>query len=177
METTASPLQLIVSPTPPPPPRSKPYPSEFRAMRLRDLPFEKPLADTPTGIAQFWRAGIVSAPWYNPEVEQLCAVSLNSRRRVTGFWLVGQGTQDAVLTHPREVFRTAIMLSASAIILAHNHPSGDPGPSEADIKVSRELIRAGQLLKIDVLDHVIIGHPESAGGKGYTSLRELGYWY
>ena len=59
--------------------------------------------------------------------------------------------------HPREVFRVAVIGSAAAIVLMHNHPSGDPTPSEADIKVTRDLIRAGQLLKIEVLDHVIMG--------------------
>ena len=59
----------------------------------------------------------------------------------------------------------------------HNHPSGDPTPSEADIKVTRDLIRAGQLLKIEVLDHVIMGQPSGDGQKDYVSLRELGYFY
>jgi DNA repair protein RadC len=58
----------------------------------------------------------------------------------------------------------------------HNHPSGDPTPSEADIRVTRDLIRAGQLLKIDVLDHVILGRRAAANGKDYVSLRELGYF-
>ena len=62
------------------------------------------------------------------------------------------------------------MASAAAIIIAHNHPSGDPTPSEADIKITRDLIRAGQLLKIEVLDHIVIGHPT------HTSLRNLGYF-
>jgi DNA repair protein RadC len=65
----------------------------------------------------------------------------------------------------------AIACSAAAVVLAHNHPSGDPTPSESDIKVTRDLIRAGQLLKIDVLDHVVIGNPTR------SSLRELGYFY
>jgi DNA repair protein RadC len=58
----------------------------------------------------------------------------------------------------------------------HNHPSGDPSPSEADIKVTRDLIRGGQLLKIDVLDHVVMGQPDGNGSNGYVSLRELGYF-
>ena len=62
-------------------------------------------------------------------------------------------------------------------MLAHNHPSGDPTPSEADIKVTRDLIRAGQFLKIDVLDHVIIGRATPERAKDYASLRELGYFY
>jgi DNA repair protein RadC len=79
--------------------------------------------------------------------------------------------------HPREVFRPAVIGAAAAIVLAHNHPSGDPTPSEADIKVTRDLIRAGQLLKIDVLDHIVIGQPDGNGNKGYVSLRELGYFF
>jgi DNA repair protein RadC len=68
------------------------------------------------------------------------------------------------------VIRMAVISSAAAVVLMHNHPSGDPTPSEADIKVTRDLIRAGQLMKIEVLDHVIMGHPNR------SSLRELGYF-
>jgi len=75
----------------------------------------------------------------------------------------------------REVFLGAISRRASALILIHNHPSGDPTPSEADIKVTRDLIRAGQLLKIEVLDHVILGRRTEERPKDYVSLRELGY--
>jgi len=63
------------------------------------------------------------------------------------------------------------MASAAAIIIAHNHPSGDSTPSDADIKITRDLIRAGQLLKIEVLDHIVMGNP------GHTSLRSLGHFY
>ena len=63
------------------------------------------------------------------------------------------------------------MPSAAAIIIAHNHPSGEPTPSEADIKITRDFIRAGQLLKIEVLDHIVIGNPN------HISLRSLGYFY
>jgi DNA repair protein RadC len=77
---------------------------------------------------------------------------------------------DTILVHPREVFRAAIIAGAAAVVLMHNHPSGEAQPSEADIKVTRDLIRAGQLLKIEVLDHVIVGNPN------HCSLRELGYW-
>ena len=85
--------------------------------------------------------------------------------------MVSIGTMDTILVHPREVFRLAIMASASALVLMHNHPSGDATPSEADIKVTRDLIRAGQFLKIEVLDHVIMGEPN------HSSLRTLGYFY
>jgi DNA repair protein RadC len=91
--------------------------------------------------------------------------------------VITRGILDASLVHAREVFKEALAASSAALILAHNHPSGDPTPSEADIKVTRDLIRAGQLLKIDVLDHVIIGRATEGRAKDYSSLRELGYFY
>lgn len=110
-------------------------------------------------------------PYYDPERECFAVIILNTRRRIRGHHLVSIGTMDTILVHPREVFRLAIAAAASALVLAHNHPSGDPTPSEADIKVTRDLIRAGQLLKIDVLDHIVIGNP------GFSSLRTMGYFY
>jgi DNA repair protein RadC len=110
-------------------------------------------------------------------VEHFQVVLLNTRRRLIRVERISQGTLDTILVHPREVFKSAISANASAIILAHNHPSGDPTPSEADVKVTRDLIRAGQLLKIEVLDHVIIGRATEQRPKDYVSLRELGYFY
>jgi DNA repair protein RadC len=75
------------------------------------------------------------------------------------------------------VFKVAIAANAAALILVHNHPSGDPTPSEADVKVTRDLIRAGQLLKIEVLDHIILGRRTLERPKDYVSLKELGYFY
>ena len=95
---------------------------------------------------------------------------LNTRRRIIGHNLVTLGSLDTCLIHAREVFRPAIVAAGSAVILMHNHPSGDSTPSEADIKVTRELIRAGQLLKIELLDHVIMG-------QRITSLKTQGYFY
>jgi DNA repair protein RadC len=110
-------------------------------------------------------------------VETLQVLLLNTRRRLIRVDEVADGTVDTLLVHAREVFRRAIAANAAAIVLAHNHPSGDPTPSEADIKVTRDLIRAGQVLKIDVLDHVIIGRATPERSKDYASLRELGYFY
>lgn len=76
--------------------------------------------------------------------------------------------------HPREVLRAAAVQNANAIIIVHNHPSGDPTPSDDDIKATLHLIRAAALLKIELLDHVIIGDPRRE--KCYASLRKLGYF-
>ena len=110
------------------------------------------------------------------EVEHFQVVLLNTRRRLIRVEKISQGTLDTILVHPREVFKSAIAANAAAVVLVHNHPSGDPTPSEADIKVTRDLIRAGQLLKIEVLDHVIIGHATKERPKDFVSLRELGYF-
>jgi DNA repair protein RadC len=153
-------------------------PYEFRAQRLRDLPIDSPECACPEQAIPFLQAAMAGAAWHNPEVEQLVAVSLSTRRRVTGFWLVSQGTIDTVLVHAREVFRTAILVNAASIILAHNHPSGDASPSEADIKVTRDMVRVGAVIKIEVADHIILGQPGyggQPGNRGWVSLRELGY--
>ena len=159
----------------PPKRRRRPDNHEFGVARLRELPLSLPTCDTPRSVYDYWQANIASACWYNPDVECLCVLHLNTRRRATGFHLAGLGTLDTVYIHAREVFRTAIVRAAAAIVLAHNHPSGDPHPSQSDIKVTRELVRAGQLLRIEVLDHVIMGRVDSERSQGWESLRALGY--
>jgi|SRR5579872_513619 len=111
------------------------------------------------------------------QVEHFQVVLLNTRRKLIRVERISQGTLDTILVHPREVFKSAVAASASAIVLVHNHPSGDPTPSEADIKVTRDLIRAGQILKIDVLDHIILGRRSQERTQDFVSLRELGYFY
>jgi DNA repair protein RadC len=150
-------------------------PKEYKLVSLRECPTPEEIAlcDTPERAAQYWRLHVETNPIFNPECECFVVLILNTRRRVKGHQLVTIGTMDTILVHPREVFRTAIVAGGAAIILMHNHPSGESSPSEADIKVTRDLIRAGQLIKIEVVDHVIIGHVNQP--KGYSSLRELGY--
>lgn len=137
-----------------------------------EIRHEAPLLDTPERIADLLRE---DNRMY--EVENFQVVLLNTRRRLIRIEQISQGTLDTLLVHPREVFKAAIVAGASAIVIVHNHPSGDPTPSEADIRVTRDLIRAGQLLKIDVLDHVILGRPTPDRPKDHASLRELGYFY
>jgi len=137
-----------------------------------DLRREAPLLETPEAIVELLREDNRVR-----QVETFQVILLNTRRRLIRIEQISQGTLDTILVHPREVFKPAIAANAAAIILAHNHPSGDPTPSEADIKVTRDLIRAGQLLKIEVLDHIILGRATQERPKDYASLRELGYFY
>jgi DNA repair protein RadC len=137
-----------------------------------EMRHDAPVLDTPDRIADLLREDNRLF-----EVECFQVVLLNTRRKLMGVHRISQGTLDTILVHPREVFRLAISGNASAIVLVHNHPSGDPTPSETDIKVTRDLIRAGQLLKIDVLDHVILGRRTNDRPRDYVSLRELGYFY
>lgn len=137
-----------------------------------ELHRESPVLDNPEAVAQLLREKNRTM-----NVETFQIVMLNARRRLIRVEDVSQGILDTLLVHAREVFNSAIAARAAAIVLVHNHPSGDPTPSEADIKVTRDLIRAGQLLKIDVLDHVILGRATPERSKDYASLRELGYFY
>ena len=136
----------------------------------RDMQREGPTLDNPESVAELLREENRAY-----SVEQFQVVLLNTRRKLIRVDRISQGTLDTILVHPREVFKTAISAGASAVVLVHNHPSGDPTPSEADVKVTRDLVRAGQLLKIEVLDHVILGRRAHERPKDYASLRELGY--
>ncbi|MDA7618701.1 MAG: DNA repair protein RadC [Verrucomicrobiota bacterium] len=138
----------------------------------REHQAEAPLLDTPDRVADVLREDACMR-----EVEHFQVLLLNTRRKLIRVIEMTRGTLDAVLIHPREVFRAAVAHQASAIILAHNHPSGDPTPSEADIKVTRDLIRAGKIMHIEVLDHLILGKATRRETRDFVSLRELGYFY
>jgi DNA repair protein RadC len=146
-------------------------PAEFKVLRVRECVAPADLIDTPERAAEYWKANVATAPWFDPAKEAFVILILNTRRRIIGHNLVALGSLDSVPVHPREVFRPAIVAAGSAIILVHNHPSGDPTPSEADIRVTRDLIRAGQLLKIEVLDHVVVAET------GFNSTKAMGYFY
>ncbi len=100
--------------------------------------------------------------------EIFLVVLLDARHRVLREEVVSEGSLTSSIVHPREVFLPAVRESAGAVVLVHNHPSGDPRPSEEDVAVTRRLVRASELLGIRVLDHVIVGDGR------YTSLRQEG---
>jgi DNA repair protein RadC len=118
---------------------------------------------SPRDVFRHFHARLRDAP-----CERFLVVLLDGRHRVLREVATSQGTLTASLVHPREVFRPALREAAAALILVHNHPSGDPAPSPEDREVTARLVRAGELLGIPVLDHVIVAE------RGFTSLREEG---
>jgi DNA repair protein RadC len=100
--------------------------------------------------------------------EHFKLILLNPRNKIIGISTISIGTLNASLVHPREVFKDAIMHTAASVVLAHNHPSGDPEPSEDDITITKRLIEAGKILGVEVIDHIIVGK------NGFLSFEEKG---
>ncbi len=119
--------------------------------------------------------GVVNPLALGLEQERFWVLHLDAKSRLKRLpQEVSVGLLDASLVHPREVFREAIRDSAASVVVAHNHPSGDATPSAEDLSVTRQLVDAGRLLSIRVLDHVIVGRPAPDRPNGYLSLRESG---
>jgi DNA repair protein RadC len=132
--------------------------------RLRvEAPQERPAVNSPTEAA-----ALVSYQMSALEQEHLRVILLDTRNRVIDIAEVYKGSVNSSQIHVGELFRAAIRRNAPAIIVVHNHPSGDPTPSPDDVAVTRAIVQAGKLLDVDVLDHLIIGQ-----GK-WVSLKERG---
>lgn len=132
----------------------------FRASRSGVKRLE---VNNPRAVYEFLRPRIAAAP-----LEQFWAVLLSAKNGVIGLERISAGTLTASLVHPREVFRPAIVRRAHAMILTHNHPSGDPTPSREDREITRRLVQAGRVIGIEVLDHVVVTL------NGFVSFREKG---
>lgn len=141
------------------------------AQRLtRESVGESPVVTTPEQAAAVLRerARVL-------QKEIFWALMLDAKNRLIGEpQKISEGTLTSSLVHPRELFKKAIEYSCASIILAHNHPSGDPTPSSEDIKVTKQLIGAGEVMGIKVLDHIVIGHRKHNSSTDFLSLREAG---
>ena len=100
--------------------------------------------------------------------ENFALILLNVKNHILAMPVISVGSLTASIVHPREVFKTAVQYSAAAIILVHNHPSGDPSPSREDISITERLVKCSKLMDIPVLDHIIIGDDR------FVSLKERG---
>jgi DNA repair protein RadC len=127
-------------------------------------PRARPRFLTPRDAARFLLPQFGAHP-----VERFGVLMLDTRHRLVRTQLISVGSIDASLAHPREVFREATMAGAAALVLFHNHPSGDPTPSREDLDLTRRLVAAGQVLGIDVVDHVILADTH------YCSMKESGW--
>ena len=108
------------------------------------------------------------------DYESVRVICLNTKHMVLAVEEVTRGTLNESLFHPREAFRPAIARQAHAVILVHNHPSGNPQPSDADLHVTRRMKEAGELLQIELLDHVILGAPRAGDEKNFFSFKNEG---
>lgn len=126
--------------------------------------WERPVIKSPVDVFQ-----LVGEEMRYLDKEHFNIIVLNTKNHVLGIDNISVGSLNASLVHPRELFKKAILRSAAGIILVHNHPSGDPQPSEEDKLVTCRMAEAGEIIGIEVLDHIIIGDGR------YISLRERGY--
>ncbi len=152
-------------------------PAIRRVRRVRELvvsykPLRVPLPVNGTVSRPREAARLAAAILAGTTVEHVLALHFDTKHKLIGVHVVSVGTLDASLVHPREVFKAAYLSNASALILAHNHPSGDPTPSGEDRALSDRLRQAGELLGVTLLDFVIVTDP--AEGLRYHSFRESG---
>ncbi len=126
-------------------------------------PGKKPLVKTPEDVA-----GLVGGRLRDKKREHFLALLLDTRNQLIKVSEISVGSLDTSIVHPREVFKEAIAASAASVIFIHNHPSGDPQASEDDIELTKRLTQAGEIVGIDVLDHIIISD------KNYLSLKREG---
>ena len=115
-------------------------------------------ADQPVKLRELWEKYVTASDWYDPDKEAMVVFLLNTRLNCIGFNLVSLRTLSETSAHPREIFRPAIAAAAHSIAIAHNHPSGDPEPTDADRCFTRRLREAGETLGMPLVDHVVIGN-------------------
>lgn len=138
---------------------------KYRIQLVRDgsVPVSQRSCATPSTAVELLRAYIGDA-----DREHMVAVYLDSKNRFIGLHTIAVGTVDYCIVNAREVFKAALLCNATSLILAHNHPSGEHAPSQEDIRLTREIAQAAELLDISMLDHIVLGQP------GYSSFLELG---
>ena len=149
---------------------------ELKVVSVREFPSEQ-MSDA-LKFLEFWRSVIEQSSWYDSQKEMLIVVLLDTKHQIIGFNLVSLGILNETLFHPREVLRPAVIAAAHAIVLMHNHPSGQPAPSEADRLITGRMRKVSLIMGIELLDHIIVGdwwaiysfHDSQALETGYEPL-------
>lgn len=143
------------------------YVVETIKIKVAEAGGKRPRAKDPAAVARFLRTVFADL---DQDQEHFVVVALNQRIEVTGYKVCHSGGMASSLVDPKIIFRNALLLGAAAIIVAHNHPSGNPEPSPEDISVTRRLKDAGDILGVRVLDHIIV----MQGSVDFVSLHERG---
>ena len=125
--------------------------------------YEVPVIKSP---AEVYQAAKQLLALHEKAEEHFCILCLNTKNKIVGVHTISIGSLNTSIVHPREVFKAAMLNNANGIICLHNHPSGDPKPSREDIELTKRLIKAGEIIGIEVIDHIIIGEQE------YLSMKE-----
>jgi proteasome lid subunit RPN8/RPN11 len=146
------------------------YKVKLQVLRECPLPPDLEVCDRPDLAAAYWRENVQGHPYFDPAKECLVVLLLDTRRHVRGHQLVSIGTRDTLLVTIGDMFRSAVVMAAATVIVMHNHPSGDPEPSDGDIRVTENLVSAGRLLNIQVMDHVIVGSANDGRPIRYCSM-------
>ncbi len=145
------------------------------AMELAQRLTRESVGESPLVITPEQAAAVLRERARTLKTEVFWALMLDTKNRLIGEpQKISQGTLNSSLVHPRELFAKAVEFRCAAIILAHNHPSGDPTPSAEDIKITKQLVSAGKVMGIRVLDHIVIGHRKYQHSSDFLSLREAG---
>ena len=145
------------------------------AMELAQRLTRESVGESPMVVTPEQAAAVLRERARVLQTEVFWALMLDAKNRLIGEpQKISEGTLTSSLVHPRELFKRALQQSCASMILAHNHPSGDPTPSSEDIKVTKQLIGAGELMGIKVLDHIVVGHRKYHNSTDFLSLREAG---
>lgn len=135
-------------------------------VREEETPYEDLSLDRPAAVARFLNEQLNDRPQ-----EAMCAVYLDTRNQLIAWQIAYLGTLNRAAVEPRALLQMALLTNAAGIILAHNHPSGDPSPSVEDLAFTRRMAEAGDVIGIRLVDHLILG-----GGDRWVSLRQRGGW-
>lgn len=146
--------------------------SEDMGLELVERPLTRgPILDRPELVAEYLARDLA----WRMSQEKFYVIPVNRKNRSLGKYLLSIGTATSTLAHPREVFRVSIAAAAAAVIVCHNHPSGDPAPSAADVQLTRQLREAGKAIDIELIDHLVLGRADcDPRGIGWYSFRQAG---
>lgn len=148
---------------------------EFKVQKVRVCEVPAPLSvATPEEAATLWRNGPEKSDWYDEDKECIVVFGMNTKFQCKGFYLIALGTINECLARIAEILKPVIVEGCHSFIVGHNHPSGDPLPSQSDIEMTRRLNEASRLMGLRLQDHIIMGKVSPINSRGYYSFREGG---